>query len=74
MSANRARPWPTKAAWARDDAAQALTEAARQLEPVVAGERQISETEIIRRTARALAAVEKAIRILAQVGAQARDC
>ena len=74
MSANRARPWPTKAAWARDDAAQALTEAARQLEPLVAGERQISETEIIRRTARALAAVEKAIRILAQVGAQVRDC
>jgi hypothetical protein len=39
---------------------------------MVAGERQISEAEIIRRTARALVAVERAIRILAQAGAQVK--
>lgn len=66
------RPWPNSALWARDDAAQSLAEAVRMLEPVVAGERQISETEMIRRTARALAAVERAIRVLVQVGAQVR--
>ncbi|HNZ13252.1 MAG TPA: hypothetical protein PKL11_06305 [Anaerolineaceae bacterium] len=72
MSGDRARPWPTKAAWARDDAVQSLAEAVRMLEPMVAGERQISEAEIIRRTARALVAVERAIRILAQAGAQVK--
>lgn len=67
---SKARPWPTQAMWARDGAAESLIEVVRALEPVVAGERQISETEIIRRTARALAQANKALRILTEAGAR----
>ena len=67
------RPWPNSALWARDDAAESLVEVVRALEPVVAGARPMTETEMVRRTSRALAAAEKALRLLAQVGAPVRE-
>lgn len=68
---DKPRPWPTQAMWARDGAAEALCAAIRQLEPLVGG-RVMTESERLRRAALALAELQKALRLLVQVGARAR--
>jgi len=64
--------WPNVASRARDGAAEALVEAASQLESLVQSDRPMTETERLYRAARALAAVEKALRYLESVGACTR--
>lgn len=64
--------WPNVARQARDGAAEALVEAAAQLESLVSTERPMTETERLYRAARSLAAVQKALRFLESVGACTR--
>lgn len=69
---NAPREWPNVARRARDEAAEALVEAANQLDPLVLSDKTFTETERLRRQARALAMVQKALRHLEAVGAQTR--
>lgn len=66
----RLREWPTKAAQARDEAAMLAQEAIIQLEPLLMSDRQITDTERVRRLARALVAIQKTARLLESVGAR----
>lgn len=67
----KAREWPNCAREARDRAAEYLQEGIRVLEPLVQGE-QFDCTDVLRRQAVALGAMQKAIRWLEGAGAQTR--
>ncbi len=69
---DKARPWPNNAREARDRAAEEIAAAARELEPLINGERQFTETERLRREASALNHAQTALRFLESVGAQTR--
>jgi hypothetical protein len=57
---------------ARDRSAEAACEGARILEPLVRGEQQFTETERLRREARALNLFQLIARLLESVGAKTR--
>lgn len=66
----KARDWPNNARENRDRAAEALNDAVRELAPLVVGRVQFDRSEILRRQASALYAMQTALRLLEQVGAQ----
>lgn len=68
---DKPRPWPNNAMDARDRSAEAASEGARLLEPLVNGE-QFTETERLRREARALNLFQRILRLLEGVGAKTR--
>ncbi len=69
---DRPRPWPNVAKEARDRAAEYACSGIRALEPVVAGERDLTETERLRREAQALSCLHTIARLLELVGATTR--
>lgn len=69
---DRPREWPNVARDARDRAAEAAVMAIRALEPVVCGDRPMTETERLHRTAVALNALQTIARLLESVGACTR--
>jgi len=69
---DKPREWPNNARHARDEAAEAAAEGINVLEPVVYGERQFTETERLRREAKALNLFQKIVRLLESVGAKTR--
>ena len=69
---DKPRPWPNNAAEARDRAAEAASNGVRTLEPVVLGDQQFTETERLRREARALNLFQRILRLLEGVGAKTK--
>ena len=69
---DKPRPWPNNAADARDRAAEAALAGIHALAPVVTSEQPMSETERLRREAKALHALQTIIRLLESVGACTR--
>lgn len=69
---DRPRPWPNVAREVRDRAAEAAASGIRALEPIVSGERPVTELERLRREAIALNALQSIARLLESVGAQTR--
>jgi hypothetical protein len=69
---DKPRPWPNNAADARDRAAEAACEGAHTLEPLVHGDREFTETERLRREAKALNLFQRILRLLESVGARTR--
>jgi hypothetical protein len=69
---DKPREWPNVAKEQRDQAAEAAVTALRALRPVVTGEREMSETERLRREAQALTAVQTILMLMAAAGAPVR--
>lgn len=67
---DRPREWPNRARWARDLAAEEALCGIKALEPMVVGERLMTESEILRRAATALNCFQRIARTLENVGAQ----
>lgn len=65
--------WPNVAAEARNRAAEEAHQIIHELEELVAGKREFTETDRLRRIARALSAAYKICRLLEAVGAQTRQ-
>lgn len=68
---NKPREWPNNAKRQRDEAAEAAVTGIRILEPLVNGE-EMTETEQLRRQARALNLFQKIARLLESIGACTR--
>lgn len=66
----QARPWPNAAKEARDRSAEEAARALRMLEPLL--EKEVTETEKIRRLAIAVSALQTILRLLEAAGAQTR--
>lgn len=66
----QARPWPNLAKEARDRSAEEAIRALRMLEPLL--DKEVTETEKIRRLAIAVNALNTILRLLESVGAQTR--
>ena len=69
---DKPRPWPNNAKDARDRSAEAACEGVRMLEPLVHGEQQFTETERLRREAKALNLFQRILRLLEGAGAKTR--
>lgn len=67
------RAWPNTAKDARDRTAELAMEAVRALRVLVTDERPVSETERIRRLAKALMALQEIQRLMEAQGAPVRD-
>jgi hypothetical protein len=65
------REWPTNAKEARDRAAEELQNIVNMLYPMVKGH-SYDRTEVLRRTAEALASAQTALRHLERAGAQTK--
>jgi hypothetical protein len=68
--ATKAHAWPTNAAEARDRSAEEAVLDLQLLEPML--ERDMTETERVRRLARAISSFHKIARLLERAGAQTR--
>lgn len=66
------RYWPNNAKEARDRAAEEAQAGIKALEPVVHGECKFDNTDVLRRQARALSALQKIARLMEQQGAPTR--
>lgn len=67
------REWPTWAREARDRAAEEAVRGIRELEPLVLNEEvRFSRTEVLRRQAAALHALQTIVRFMESVGAKTR--
>lgn len=66
---DKPREWPNKAKMARDLAALEAMAGIRSLRAVVEGERAFTESERLRREARALISLQEIARLLAEQGA-----
>lgn len=69
---DKPREWPNVAKDVRDRAAEYAVEIIKALEPVVCSERPFTETERLRREAKALSAAQMIARLLEGVGAPTR--
>lgn len=69
---DRPRPWPNRAKEARDRAAEEAVAGIRALKPLVFEERNFTETERLRRAARALSALQQIARLMESQGAPTR--
>jgi len=69
---DKPREWPNVAKDARDRAAEMAAEIIKALEPVVCSERAFTETDRLKREARALSAAQQICRLLEGVGAPTR--
>lgn len=69
---DKPRDWPNNAKAARDQAAEAAIGGIKALEPVVSGERSLTESERIRREAQALNALQRIARLMEGAGAPTR--
>ena len=69
---DKPREWPNNAREARDRAAEELNAGIRLFEPLITGEKTISESERQRIENRAFVAMTKALRWLESVGACTR--
>ena len=69
---DKPREWPNLAKTARDLAAEAAQKAIMNLEPIVTGERVMTETERLRREAIVLNCLQRIARALESVGASTR--
>ncbi|NMC84318.1 MAG: hypothetical protein GYA58_03430 [Anaerolineaceae bacterium] len=69
---DKPREWPNVARSARDLAAEAAVNGILALEPVVTGERVMTESERLRREAVALNSLQRIARALESVGAPTR--
>lgn len=69
---DKPREWPNVAKAARDMAAEAAVAGIVALEPLVLDERGITESERVRRMARALNCLQRIARVLESVGAPTR--
>ena len=63
------KPWPYIARMQRDEAADRVMDTIRELEPLIHNGHGYSETEQLRRLARALSAAQKAATWLIKAGA-----
>ncbi|MDY6877339.1 MAG: hypothetical protein SWK90_14205 [Chloroflexota bacterium] len=66
------RPWPNWAKEARDRAAEEAVRGMRALRPLVEGKMAFDRTEVLRRQAITLDALQQVARFLEGVGAQTR--
>lgn len=66
----RPREWPNSAREARDRSAEEAIRALRAIEPLL--EKEVTETEKIRRLAIAVSALQTILRLLEREGAQTR--
>jgi hypothetical protein len=66
----KARQWPNNAKEARDRSAEEAARALRAIEPLL--EKEVTETEKIRRLAIAVSALQTILRLLEGAGAQTR--
>jgi len=66
------REWPTWAREARDRAAEEAARGIRALQPLVVEEVRFDRTEVLRRQAIALNALQTIVRFLESVGAETR--
>jgi hypothetical protein len=66
------REWPTSAAEARDRSAEEALRGVKLLRPLVNGRQQFDQTEMLRRQAGALDALQTILRFLESVGAKTR--
>jgi len=66
----KARQWPNNAKEARDRSAEEAIRALRVIEPLL--EKEVTETEKIRRLAIAVSALQTILRLLEWAGAQTR--
>lgn len=66
----QARPWPNSAKEARDRSAEEAARALRAIEPLI--EKEVTETEKIRRMAIAINSLNTILRLLESAGAQTR--
>jgi len=64
------RPWPNNAKEARDRSAEEASRALRVIEPLL--EKEVTETERIRRLAIVIHSLQTILRLLESVGAQTR--
>jgi hypothetical protein len=69
---NKPRDWPNIAREQRDRAAEAAAMGIQELEPIVMGKREMTETEQLRRVAKGLNLFQRIARLLESVGAQTR--
>lgn len=69
---DKPREWPNNARAARDTSAESAARIIRALEPVVAGERPITETDRLRREAVALSEARRIAHLLVEQGAPLR--